>query len=139
MERFADGMGSRGASRGRSPVHALGPMPDRNLTWGEIRNHFGNKKGRNLARTAVEQSFLGRFDGLDAAETDADDHADLRRPVRFNLKTAVLGRHRRRCHGVLDKEIHFLDLFRFDKILRAKIWDFAGDPGGKRVANREMG
>ena len=114
-------------------------MPNRNLPRGEIRYHFGNKKGRNLARTAVEQGFLGRFDGLDAAETDADDHADLRRPVRFDFKAAVLRRHRRRRHGILNKEIHFLDLFRFDKILSAKIWDLACDPGGKRIANREMG
>src|SRR5262249_41518945 len=75
--------------------------------------------------------FMIRLDRLEAAEADADNTSDARRLFGIDLEAAVLRRHVGGGDAVLDKEIHFLDLFRLDEVLGTKIRHLAGDTAGK--------
>ncbi len=76
MKSFPDGVISRGASRRRSPIDAFGSEPEGNLSRRQVRNHLGNKKGRDFARTRFKKCSVVLLDRLQPAEPDSDDHSD---------------------------------------------------------------
>ena len=67
------------------------------------------------------------LDGLNAANTCPNDHADAI-GIRFgDLHPSVLNGHGTCTQGVLDEDIHFLDFFALDEILWVEVLDLTSD------------
>ena len=61
------------------------------------------------------------LDGLNAANTRPDDHADAIGILFGDLQPSVLNGHGTRTKGILDEDIHFLDFFTLDEILWVEV------------------
>ena len=92
------------------------------------------KNGDILRGPAGHQRFFGDFERIEAVHADADDDADVLGELAFDFKTAVGHGLGRSAHGVVNEEIHFFDLFRFDIIFGFEVRHFAGDTRGKRIS-----
>src|ERR1022692_2255261 len=66
-ERIADGVGAGGAGGGRRFVGALGAEAHGDVSGGEVDDGGGNKKWRDLARAAFEESCMFAFDHVESA------------------------------------------------------------------------
>src|SRR5713226_1266159 len=67
----------------------------------------------------------------EAANSDPDDNSDALGVFLCDLQPRLAHRLLGAGHRVLDKEVHFLDLFFLDPVLGVKVGDLAGEPGWK--------
>ena len=112
-------------------------MSNRNLTGREIRDYLWNKEWRNFARPAVKIGSLGCLDGVDSAKAHANNNTNVFGLLGIDLEPAMLHRHVCGGDAILDKEIHFLDLFRLDKVFGVKIRHLPSDARCKSINIRE--
>src|SRR5262245_56483945 len=81
---------------------------------------------------------MGHFDGIETAQTHANDHAHGFGEFTLDFKAAVLNRHNGRAERVLDEEIHLLDLFGLDEIVGFEVWHFTGDSRSKTIGGKTL-
>ena len=68
-------MGAGGAGRRRRLVRSFGVIADAHMSGGKVNDGCGNEKGRDLARTAVDQVGMFALDDVESADAGADVYA----------------------------------------------------------------
>ena len=134
LERLADGVRRRRAGGARRQVRPLGAEPDRDLAGGEVDDGRGNEERRDLARAALEQRLVLALDRGEPADARRDEDADRRRVLGRDRQPRVVHRELRRRDGVLDEDVHLLDVFLVDELQRVEApdlrRDLRGEPAG---------
>src|SRR5690606_6708403 len=121
LERVADGMRRRGARGAGRRVRALGAEPDGDLPRGEVDDGGGDEERRDAAGTAVEQRAVLALDRREPADAGGDVDAHPIRVGGRDLQAAVVHRELRRRDGVLDEDVHLLDIFLLDELQRVEV------------------
>src|SRR5687767_8736725 len=127
FERVADGMRRRRAGGAGCQVRALGAEPDRHLTGREVDDRRRDEERGDLARATLEQRRVLALDGRESADAGADADADVGRELWRDLKLRVVHRELGGGDGVLNEDVHFLDVFLLDELQRVEILDLRGD------------
>ncbi len=104
-------------------VARFGPLaPNRIETWPDARLMMaeGMKNGEIFLGPPVQQRAVLAFDRLESADPRSDEDADVRR-VRFgDRQLGVVHRELRRRDGVLNEDVHLLDVFLLDVVERVE-------------------
>src|SRR5262245_13482666 len=80
---------------------------------------------------------LGGFDCVEPAKAHSDNDTNIFGLMMIDLYPAILHRHTSGRDAVLNEEIHFLDLFRFDEVFGTKIRNLPSDARCKSIKIRE--
>src|SRR5271156_6775179 len=111
FERVANGVRGSGAGRGGGGVRSFRAVTNGNVTGSEVDDGGGNKKWRDLARTARQVFRMFAFDDVESADAGADVDAsgvgDFRRDLQAGHLHGEIGGGQRE----LDKAPGFLELF----------------------------
>ena len=102
-------------------------MFDADITWGDINNHFRNKKGRET-RSPVAPCIVYNFSEERGETTDsgAPNHTNAIRIIRLLQYTTVMNRLVGGHHGILGKRIHFSCLLAIEKIFSIEVFYLTG-------------
>ena len=129
---IADGMSAGGAGRGRGFIGAFGAVLHRNMSGGEVDDGGGDEKGRDLARTTVDERLVLAFDHIESTDAGTDVNADAFVIFGRDLQARHPNGFIRRGERKVDEAAHFFYFFSLDEIERVEIPDFGGNLAGKR-------
>ena len=124
-------MAARRARAGGGEVGAARSVANRDLTGRKIAYQLGNEKWRDVTQPGVHEDLVVLLDGAQAADTDADQHADVIGIVFGDLEPRLAHRLLGGRDRVLDEGVHLFDVALFDPVLGIKIPHLAGDAGGE--------
>ena len=130
-ERIADGVGAGCASRGRRFIRALGPESHGNVPGGEVDDGGGNKKRRDLARSAFEERRVFALDHVESADARADMHADVFGVFGGDLELRHLHCFIGSRDGEVDEAAHLLHFFFLDETEGVEVADLGGNLAGE--------
>ncbi len=97
------------------------------MTGGQIGNQHGNKERRDSTRSLFEKDLMILLKGGQPSQSCADNDTDTVRIFRSDLEPGILDGFLGGPHGILNEEIHLLDLFLIDITLRAEVLDLCGN------------
>ena len=115
-------------------VARFGPLaPNRIDTCPDARLMIadGMKNGEILPRTAVEQRLVLALDGRESADAGSEEDADVGGVGRRDPQARVVHGELRGRDGVLDEDVHLLDVFLLDELQRVEALDLGGNLRGK--------
>src|SRR5207245_3935695 len=101
-------MGSGRTSGTGSGIRSPGAEPDRNLAGGQIDDARWNKKGRNLARAAFQESLMLALDDSKSANPGSDENSRSLGQLRRNGEPRLNDRVIRGGDCVVNKRVHLL-------------------------------
>ena len=127
LVRVADGVRRRRAGGARRGVGPLGAEADRNLPRREVDDGRRNEERRDAPRAAVEIRLVLALDRAEPADAGRDEHADTRRVRGRDLQARVVHGELRCRNGVLDEDVHLLDIFLLDELQRIEPLHLARD------------
>src|SRR5208282_958350 len=128
---LADRMAARRAGAGGRKVDAARSVANRDLAGGKAADQLGDEEGRDVTQAGVHEDLVVLLDGAQAADADADQHADLVGIVVGDFEPGLAHRLFGGRDRILDEGVHFFDVALFDPVFRIEILHLAGDPGGK--------
>ena len=122
-------MAARRAGAGGGKVGAARAVANRDLAGRKIAYQLGDEKRRDVAQAGLDEDLVVLLDGAQAADSYANQHADVIGIVLGDLEPRLAHRLLGRRNGILDEGIHFFDVALFDPVLRIEIPHLAGDAG----------
>ena len=128
---FADRMTARRACAGGGEVGAARSVANRDLSRRQVADQLGNEKRRDVAQPGVDEDLVVFLDRAQAADADANQHADVVGVLFGDLEPRLAHRLLGRRDRVLDEGVHLLDVALLDPVLGIKIPHLARDAGGE--------
>src|SRR5262245_4110755 len=104
----------------------------------EIDDGCGNEKGRDAARSALDEFEVLALDRAEPADPGRNEDADLVGDVFGDFQARVLDGKVRGRQRELNEDVHLLDVFLFDEVQRIEAFDLTRDARGK-IRRIEMG
>src|SRR6185503_1000066 len=130
LEGVADGVRARGACRAGRLVRALRAVSDGDLPRGHVDDEADDEEGGDAPRPFAEQDGVLSLDRREPADPGADEHPHPVRLGRRHLERRILHGDFGSGHGVMDEQVHLLDVFFRDPVLRIEPLHLAGDAAG---------
>ena len=127
----AYGVQSRGTGARGHDVDALRSREYGHLAGGHVGNEHGNVEGRNPVGAGGAQLFVEVLNGLEAAETDAENHAHSSGVALVYLEAGIGHELHAGAHGQLTETVHLAALLGRNERLGLEVLHFARDVRGK--------
>ena len=124
-------MAARRARAGGGKVGAARSVANRDLPGRQVAYQLGDEKRRDVAQPGLHEDLVVLLDRAQAADADADQHADVVGIVFGDLEPRLAHRLLGRRDRILDERVHLFDVALFDPVLGIKILHLACDAGGE--------
>ena len=120
-------MGAGGTGRDRRKVRSLGAVLHRDMPWSKVDDQHRDEERRDFLVAALVKSIMIPFDAGKAAQTGSYQNPYPLGIALVNHQPGVFHGKMSGSQGILDKEVHLLDLFFVDELFRIEVLDLTGN------------
>ena len=127
VKGICQGIGWRGTSRGSGVVRAVETILNRNLSWSNVSNHFGDEEGVELRTFILVHGIVTSFffEGVNTTDTNTKYHTNAVFVDSFEVPATVLDSLHSSNECILFVEVHLASLFAIDKVSSFEVLHFA--------------